>query len=126
MRVFSFAKGKLLRKYDESLTAVQEMQQAGTAAYQLDDMEFGRRLAVERELDATALSGLADATLNATGAGTANAIFDESGNFLLYGTMFGIKVVNLKSNKVCRLLGKDETMRFLHLSMYQGLSLIHI
>ncbi|WFD38574.1 peptidylprolyl isomerase [Malassezia japonica] len=121
VRVFSFAKGKLLRKYDESLTAVQEMQQAGTAAYQLDDMEFGRRLAVERELDATALSGLADATLNATGAGTANAIFDESGNFLLYGTMFGIKVVNLKSNKVCRLLGKDETMRFLHLSMYQGI-----
>ena len=51
MRVFSFHTGKLTRKYDESLTAIQEMQQAGTAVFRVDDMEFGRRLAVERELE---------------------------------------------------------------------------
>ncbi|WFD01568.1 peptidylprolyl isomerase [Malassezia obtusa] len=120
VRVFQFAKGKLLRQYDESLTAVQEMQQAGTAAYTLDDMEFGRRLAAERDLDATGVPGLAEATANASGAGTANAVFDESGHFVAYGTMLGIKVINLKSNKLCRLLGKDETVRFLHLALYQG------
>ncbi|WFD31006.1 peptidylprolyl isomerase [Malassezia sp. CBS 17886] len=120
VRVFSFARGKLLRKYDESLAAVQQMQQAGTAFYQLDDMEFGRRLALERDLDATALVGPEDACANATGAGIANAVFDESGQFLLYGTMLGVKVVNIPSNKVSRLLGKDETTRFLNLALYQG------
>ncbi|WFC99124.1 peptidylprolyl isomerase [Malassezia yamatoensis] len=120
VRIYSFAKGKLLRQYDESLTAVQEMQQAGTAAHLLDDMEFGRRLAQERDLDATALSGLASATANATGAGTANAIFDESGHFIIYATMLGIKVINLKTNRLSRLLGKDETVRFLQVSLYQG------
>lgn len=120
VRVFSFAKGKLLRQYDESLTAVQEMQQAGTTAYALDDMEFGRRLAVERDLDATYLAGLADATANASGAGTANAVFDESGHFVVYPTMLGIKVINLTTNKLSRLLGKDETVRFLRLALYQG------
>ena len=60
------------------------MQQAGTAVYQLDDMDFGRRLAVERELDR-----------DEAGPGgvlrTANAVWDESGNFLMYPTMLGIK-----------------------------------
>ena len=41
----------MTRKYDESLAAIQEMQQAGTAVYKVEDMEFGRRLAVERELE---------------------------------------------------------------------------
>ncbi|KAL4402672.1 Peptidyl-prolyl cis-trans isomerase Cyp15 [Malassezia pachydermatis] len=120
VRVFQFQHGKLLRKYDESLTAIQEMQQAGTAISQLDDMEFGRRLAVERDMDASMLAGMGDATANATGAGTANAVFDESGHFIIYGTMLGIKVVNVKTNKVSRLLGRDETMRFLNMSLYQG------
>ena len=60
------------------------MQQAGTAVYKLDDMDFGRRLAIERELER-----------NESDPGgalrSANAIWDESGNFLLYPTMLGIK-----------------------------------
>lgn len=123
VRVFSFARGKLLRKYDESLAAAQEMQQAGSAVHQLDDMEFGRRLAVERELDASAQAGVCDARANATGAGTANAVFDESGHFILYGTMLGIKVVNTVSNRGSRLLGKDETLRFLNMSLFQGVTM---
>lgn len=121
VRVFDFQRGKLLRKYDESLTAIQEMQQADTAVYQLDDMEFGRRLALERDIDASSLAGLADSTANATGASTMNAVFDQSGHFVIYSTMLGIKVVNLKTNRVRRLLGKDESMRFMHLSLFQGI-----
>lgn len=56
------------------------MQQAGTAIYKLDDMEFGRRLAVERELEKDLKAGA-----------TMNAVWDESGNFLLYPSMLGIK-----------------------------------
>jgi peptidylprolyl isomerase domain and WD repeat-containing protein 1 len=56
------------------------MQQAGTDIYKVDDMEFGRRLAVERELEKDLKAGA-----------TMNAVWDESGNFLIYPTMLGIK-----------------------------------
>lgn len=50
-----------------------------------------------------------------------NAIFDFSGHFLLYPTLAGIKVVNLETNRVCRLLGSGESNeRFLALAMFQG------
>lgn len=47
-------------------------------------------------------------------------VFDESGNFLLYPTLFGVKVVNIVSNRVARLLGKVEnTERFICVGLYQ-------
>lgn len=47
----------------------------------LDEMEFGRRLAVEREL--------AERSIDA--AKKENAAWDESGNFILYPSLVGIK-----------------------------------
>jgi peptidylprolyl isomerase domain and WD repeat-containing protein 1 len=73
----------MTRKYDESLTAIQEMQQAGTAVHKVDDMEFGRRLAVERDLEKDGEGKKAAATMN--------AVWDESGSFILYPTLLGIK-----------------------------------
>lgn len=113
VHVFNTLTGKLTRTYDESLSAVEEMQQAGTAVFKLDDMDFGRRLAVERELDASE-SGPGGALR------TANAVWDESGAMLLYATMLGIKVVNTVTNTVARVIGKDETLRFLNLALFQG------
>ncbi|TPX66944.1 hypothetical protein SpCBS45565_g04120 [Spizellomyces sp. 'palustris'] len=110
IRIFNFRTGKLIRKYDESLTVVSEMQQAGTAIYSLDDMEFGRRLAIEREIE----------KVKGGQSATANAVFDESGNFVIYPTLLGIKVVNIRTNKVVRLIGKAETQRFLNVALYQG------
>lgn len=50
-----------------------------------------------------------------------NAIFDDSGNFLAYPTLFGIKVVNLVTNRVSRLIGKVEnTERFVRVTMFQS------
>jgi len=112
IRIFNFLTGKMTRKYDESLSTIQEMQQAGTAVHKMDDMEFGRRLAVERDLDKEGEGKKAAATMN--------AVWDESGNFILYPTLLGIKVVNTLTNRVARLLGKDETGRWLNLSLYQG------
>lgn len=51
VRIFKFLSGKVYRKYDESLKTITEMQQAGTSLRKLDDMEFGRRLAVDKELE---------------------------------------------------------------------------
>jgi peptidylprolyl isomerase domain and WD repeat-containing protein 1 len=87
VHIYNFLTAKLARTYDESLTAIMEMQQAGTAVYQLDDMDFGRRLALDRELERDE-SGPGGALR------TANAVWDESGNFLLYPTMLGIKGVS--------------------------------
>ncbi|EJU03203.1 peptidyl-prolyl cis-trans isomerase [Dacryopinax primogenitus] len=109
IRIFNFLTGKMVRKYDESLSAIQEMQQAETAVSKVEDMEFGRRLAAERELEK-----------DVKAAATANAVWDESGNFVLYATLLGIKVINIVTNRVVRLLGKDETLRWLNLSLYQG------
>ncbi|KAF7346351.1 Peptidyl-prolyl cis-trans isomerase cyp15 [Mycena sanguinolenta] len=113
IRVFSFLGGKLTRKYDESLQAIQEMQQAGTGMSKLDDMEFGRRLAMERELEMPGPDGHIPGRWS-------NAIWDESGAFILYPSLLGIKVVNTVTNRVVRLLGKDEPVRWMYLTMYQG------
>ncbi|EFJ47438.1 hypothetical protein VOLCADRAFT_61491 [Volvox carteri f. nagariensis] len=111
VRVFKFGTAKLRRVYDESPDAANEVQRNGGEIFQLEDIDFGRRMAVERELAASAEET----------RGLPNAVFDESGNFLLYATLLGIKVVNLVTNKVVRILGKVEnTERFLTLALYQG------
>jgi len=104
VRVFNFRTGKLRMQYDEGASIAQEIQQKGDPRYHLDPMEFGRRMAVEHSLDQPS-----------------NAVFDESGNFLIYSTMLGIKIVNTHTHQVTRLLGKVETNeRFVRVALYQG------
>lgn len=108
IRVFDFASAKLQRTYDESLKVIEEMQQAGTALQKLDAVEFGRRLAQEREIESPALRD------------KFNIIFDESGHFLIYGSYLGIKVLNTYTNQVVKVYGKEEGFRPLSLALYQG------
>lgn len=108
IRVFDFPTGKLYRTYDESLKVIEEMQQAGTALQKLEDVDFGRRLAIEREVDTPGLRN------------KINVIFDESGHFILYGTIFGTKVINTYTNRVVKVYGRDENFRPLNVGIYQG------
>lgn len=108
IRIFDFSTGKLYRTYDESLQTITDMQQAGTALQKLEDVEFGRRLAVERELENPALRN------------KINVIFDESSNFIVYGSILGTKVINTLTNRVVKLYGKEEPFRSLNLALYQG------
>ncbi|BBN19375.1 peptidyl-prolyl cis-trans isomerase B (cyclophilin B) [Marchantia polymorpha subsp. ruderalis] len=109
IRVFWFLSGKLRLTYDESLEVAQDLQRSDAPLYRLDAIDFGRRIAVEREIEKT------------DDVPAPNAIFDESGNFVLYSTLLGIKVVNLYSNNVARIIGKVEnTERFLRIALYQG------
>ena len=108
IRIFDFPTGKLYRTYDESLQTLNDMQQAGTALQRLEDVEFGRRLAVERELENPAVQY------------RINVIFDESGHFILYGSLLGTKVINTLTNRVVKVYGKDEPFRSLNLALYQG------
>ena len=84
------------------------MQQAGTAPVNLDAVDFGRRMAVERELD------------NPAARKRINVVFDETGSFLLYGSLYGTKVINIVTNRVLKMYGKEESFRCLHLALYQG------
>jgi peptidylprolyl isomerase domain and WD repeat-containing protein 1 len=80
IRIFHAVTGKLYRVYDETLTTITEMQlQTTNPLLKLDNMEFGRRVAVEREFEKS------DAIYYQ------NAVFDESGHFLLYPSLLGIK-----------------------------------
>ncbi|CCJ30576.1 unnamed protein product, partial [Pneumocystis jirovecii] len=106
IRIFVFKTGKMIRKYDESLNMFNKLQQSDKNIHKLDDMEFGRRIAIERELINDKFYKL-----------TLNTIFDESGSFIIYPTLL---VVNIYTNCCVRLIGKDESLRFINLSLYQG------
>ena len=74
IRMFKFFTGKLMRVYDESLqqlTALQQSQQ------QLPNMEFGRRMAAERDLEKTDIFR------------SEKILFDDSDYYLIYPTMLG-------------------------------------
>lgn len=109
IRIFWYRTGKLRRVYDESLEEAQDLQRSDTPLYRLEAIDFGRRMAVEKEIEKT------------ENAPQPNALFDESSNFIIYATLLGIKVVNLHTNKVARILGKVENNdRFLRIALYQG------
>uniref|UniRef100_A0A4W5PHL4 peptidylprolyl isomerase n=1 Tax=Hucho hucho TaxID=62062 RepID=A0A4W5PHL4_9TELE len=101
VRIFRFLTGKLMRVFDESLSMSTEVQQM---KQQLPDMEFGRRMAVERDLE------------KVDGIRLTNIIFDETGHFVLYGNMLGIKVINVE---VCAYPGE---VRVVKLSLFQGVA----
>ncbi|XP_007037364.2 PREDICTED: peptidyl-prolyl cis-trans isomerase CYP71 [Theobroma cacao] len=108
IRVFWFKTGKLRRVYDESLEVAQDLQRNDAPMYRLEAIDFGRRMAVEKEMEKTET------------APQPNVVFDESSNFLIYATLLEIKMVNLHTNKVARILGKVESNdRFLRIALYQ-------
>jgi peptidylprolyl isomerase domain and WD repeat-containing protein 1 len=108
VRVFDFPTGRLHRTYDESITTITEMQETGTALVQLEELEFGRRMATEKEIE------------NPLVRNRINVIFDETGHFIIYGSLLGTKVINTLTNKVVKVYGQEEPFRALNLSLYQG------
>ncbi|CAH8610930.1 unnamed protein product [Schistosoma intercalatum] len=101
IRLFRFSTGKLIRVYDESLQQYSNLQQTKQL---LPSMEFGRRLAQEKELDRSEFKH------------SCNLVFDSSSNFLAYATLLGIKIINIISNRVVRNLGGPENLRFIQLA----------
>ncbi|KAK9892527.1 hypothetical protein WA026_020512 [Henosepilachna vigintioctopunctata] len=105
VRIFDFLTGKLLKVFDETLPRFIELQQS---SQQLPNMEFGRRIAVERDLERSDFFS------------SANIVFDESGYFIIYATLLGVKLVNIYSNKCHKIIGKNENLRILEIALYQG------
>lgn len=105
VRIFQFLTGKMTRVFDESLARVAEAQQSNHA---IPNMEFGRRMNNEKDIDKT------DSLL------FNNIVFDISGHFILYSTMIGIKLVNIETNKCIKVLGKSDNIRPLNIALFQG------
>ncbi|XP_035777829.1 peptidylprolyl isomerase domain and WD repeat-containing protein 1-like [Anopheles albimanus] len=105
VRVFGFLSGKLLRVYDESLARYSESQQLSQT---LSNMEFGRRMANERDLE------------KSDSFAHTNVMFDYSGHFIMYPTMLGIKLVNIETNRCAKIIGKNDNLRPLNLALFQG------
>lgn len=49
-----------------------------------------------------------------------NVLFDETGFFIIYGSMAGVKVINTVTNKLIKTFGKDDGFRAINLALYQG------
>jgi len=105
IRIFRIMTGKLITVIDESLSHYSELQQVKQV---LPAMEFGKKISVEREI-----GRMGQAKFN-------NVIWDDSGNFIIYGSLLGIKMVNLTTRKVSRLLGQREHLRCLNVALFQG------
>jgi peptidylprolyl isomerase domain and WD repeat-containing protein 1 len=131
IRILRYTTGKLIKTYDESLEASRELQKSGPEGLRLDPIDFGRRVAMEKQLVKEVPHGGGGVGVgvgaNDSDAAAAlsyakpNAVFDESGNFILYPTMLGIKVVNLANNKVVKVVGLvEDSERFLKIALYQG------
>nr|CAH7724621.1 unnamed protein product [Callosobruchus chinensis] len=105
VRVFNFITGKLLKVIGESMSKFVEYQQK---TQKLPNMEFGRRMALERDLEKSESFELE------------NILFDESGHFIMYATLLGVKVINLYNNTCSRIIGKNENLRLLNIALYQG------
>ena len=53
-----------------------------------------------------------------------NIQFDETNNYIFYSSILGIKMIDIKNDKLIKFLGKTESSeRFLTLNLFQGKSL---
>ena len=105
VRVFKFRSGKLYRAFDESFKNSTEIQQKNEY---LSTMEFGKRMAVEKDLHKSDF------------VSRSNALFDESGNFLLIPSVLGVKVMHIKTKGCVKFIGQSESLRLLSIALYQG------
>lgn len=64
-------------------------------------------MAVEKEIEKTGVLKLS------------SILFDESGYFLLVPTMLGVKIINVFTNRLTKIIGKPENLRILRLALFQ-------
>ncbi|KAK8808396.1 hypothetical protein WA158_008297 [Blastocystis sp. Blastoise] len=109
IRIFNFKSGKLVHQYDESISTLEDQMSRGELG--IEAIDFGRRLQREKDI------------LSKEEPIYRNIIFDETGYFIFYGTLLGIKCINIYTNKCINILGKVENSeRFTCLALTQGMA----
>lgn len=93
--IYDFRTGKIV-------TRIQEEVVRQLLEIKLDDMEYGKRLAAEKDVS------------------NQNVIFDTTDSFVLYPTMWGIKIVRVADGELVNVIGSGEGLRFTNITLYQG------
>jgi len=137
IRLFSLTNGcKLVCIYDERLKVYDKMLSNNSSAMGIDAIEYGKRAALEREMeDSYLLSGGVSSnavtkqsisTVGSTSEGSNHQhfhlTFDNTGNYLLLPTIVGIKVINIQTHRVTAMVGKGDAsaFRFIDISLCPG------
>jgi peptidylprolyl isomerase domain and WD repeat-containing protein 1 len=129
---------KMVCIYDERLAVYDNLLSSNTkkSAMGMDAIEYGKRAALEREMeDAHLLSGgvvtnpttkKSYSAVTSTSEGSyhqsLHCTFDSSGQYLLIPTIVGIKIIHIQTHKVVSTIGKGDasSLRFLHLCHCPG------
>ena len=128
VRVWRTSSGLIVKQYDESLTLINERQMSGNPVYHLDGIDYGRRMAVERDYEKQikiqSVSSIDTTSQQLTALGplpVSNVVWDDSDTYIIYSTLVGVKVINVHTNTLVKVLGKVESSeRFTTLALYQG------
>ncbi|KAL7553983.1 hypothetical protein ACHAWF_017352 [Thalassiosira exigua] len=136
IRLFSFLKCNLVCIYDERQKVYDKLLSSKSSAMGIDAIEYGKRAALEREMeDAHLLSGgvavhpstkQAFATVMSSSEGSHHQSlrmsFDNTGKHLLIPTIVGVKVIDVTTHRVVATVGKGDAsaLRFLHLTLCPG------
>jgi peptidylprolyl isomerase domain and WD repeat-containing protein 1 len=141
--VFTTRTGKLAREFDDSPDALTALAAQGRLPLPLKAEELAARLVIEEELrdsvltawrtitspaapapDAAAAQGAALPTVRGASPFLPPAggiAWDETGSWLLYTCVLGIKVVDVDSGALAgRLGGVEDTERFTSIALYSG------
>jgi peptidylprolyl isomerase domain and WD repeat-containing protein 1 len=113
-RIFNFKTGKLYREYNESLKYYVENYNEifKNELTRFDKTIFDKKLYTERDVEKDI-----DVIPNI------NVQFDETGHYIFYPTILGIKVIEIHTNRLIKILGKNESERFLTINLFQGKAL---
>ncbi|SJK86618.1 peptidylprolyl isomerase domain and WD repeat-containing protein 1 [Babesia microti strain RI] len=111
IRLYSTSTMKLRKIYDETVQMyIGAQNDPNHKVIQIDSLEFGRKLDIEKEIGKARLN---------TRVFT-NILFDESSSFLIFPSIIGIKIINIHTNQLARIVGKAEKgLRFLYISCFQ-------
>jgi peptidylprolyl isomerase domain and WD repeat-containing protein 1 len=116
VRLFNFRSCKKVKEFNETIQFFETAQNSEDSPFKVEPIDFGRKVAVEKSLIRAYQSDLF-----CEQTPISNLSFDFSGNFLIYSTILGIKIVNLRTSKMKVLLGKvDNQQRFLNVHLFQG------
>ena len=136
IRLFSFVRCKLVCIYDERMQVYDKILSSKSSAFGMDAIEYGKRAALEREMDdAYLLAGaisqdsktkqyLSTVTLASEGGyhQRFNLTFDDTGTYLLLPTIVGIKAINVLTHRVVATVGRGDAsaLRFIYLCLCPG------
>ena len=135
--LFNFSTARVKSSYDESVQRYQELTAASAAAAAAAEgdedaaemLEAAAVLVPAKKQLMTEQDMQTEANNHAPGQmnqiNEMNAIFDETSTFLIYACILGIKIIDIASNTIVRIIGRGSANsgsdeRYMHLSLYQG------